>query len=109
MSSQGTPQRVLSGAGPLGRPDQTTECQSPATPERATCKHSVKCHTWRPVQAGTASALRRFFIGGSAELEDNSYVRIPGTFKGERLSRFGFCTETTGSVTFSLHCIQQAR
>ncbi|XP_047234407.1 Meckel syndrome type 1 protein isoform X1 [Girardinichthys multiradiatus] len=72
-------------------------------------KHSVKCHTWRPVQAGTASALRRFFIGGSAELEDNSYVRIPGTFKGERLSRFGFCTETTGSVTFSLHCIQQAR
>ncbi|KAK5611161.1 hypothetical protein CRENBAI_020942 [Crenichthys baileyi] len=72
-------------------------------------KHSVMCHTWRPVQAGTASALRRFFIGGSAELEDNSYVRIPGTFKGERLSRFGFCTETTGRVTFSLHCIQQAR
>ncbi|TKS83253.1 Meckel syndrome type 1 protein -like protein [Collichthys lucidus] len=43
------------------------------------------------------------------ELEDHSYVRIPGTFKGERLSRFGFCTETTGSVTFNLHCIQQAR
>ncbi|KAM4546220.1 tectonic-like complex member MKS1 isoform 2-T2 [Fundulus diaphanus] len=72
-------------------------------------KHSVTCHTWRPVQTGTVSALRRFFIGGSAELEDSSYVRIPGTFKGERLSRFGFCTETTGSVTFSLHCIQQAR
>ncbi|XP_035998722.1 Meckel syndrome type 1 protein isoform X2 [Fundulus heteroclitus] len=72
-------------------------------------KHLVTCHTWRPVQTGTVSALRRFFIGGSAELEDSSYVRIPGTFKGERLSRFGFCTETTGSVTFSLHCIQQAR
>lgn len=25
--------------------------------------------------------LRRFFIGGSLELEDLSYVRIPGTFK----------------------------
>lgn len=72
-------------------------------------KHTVTCQTWRPVQTGTLSALRRFFIGGSAELEDNSYVRIPGTFKGERLSRFGFCTETTGSVSFSLHCIQQAR
>uniref|UniRef100_A0A3P9PV87 MKS transition zone complex subunit 1 n=1 Tax=Poecilia reticulata TaxID=8081 RepID=A0A3P9PV87_POERE len=72
-------------------------------------KHTVTCHTWRPVQTGTVSALRRFFIGGSAELEDNSYVRVPGTFKGERLSRFGFCTETTGSVTFRLHCIQQAR
>ncbi|XP_068456728.1 tectonic-like complex member MKS1 [Clinocottus analis] len=72
-------------------------------------KHSITCHTWRPLQTGTVSALRRFFIGGSPELEDHSYVRIPGTFKGERLSRFGFCTETTGSVTFNLHCIQQAR
>lgn len=25
--------------------------------------------------------LRRFFIGGSLELEDLSYVRIPGSFK----------------------------
>ncbi|XP_041865309.1 Meckel syndrome type 1 protein isoform X2 [Melanotaenia boesemani] len=72
-------------------------------------KHTMTCHTWRPLQTGTVSALRRFFIGGSAELEDHSYVRIPGTFKGERLSRFGFCTETTGSVTFNLHCMQQAR
>uniref|UniRef100_A0A3Q3X2T4 Uncharacterized protein n=1 Tax=Mola mola TaxID=94237 RepID=A0A3Q3X2T4_MOLML len=72
-------------------------------------KHTVTCHTWRPLQTGTVSALRRFFIGGSPELEDHSFVRIPGTFKGERLSRFGFCTETTGSVTFNLHCMQQAR
>nr|XP_020454213.1 Meckel syndrome type 1 protein isoform X2 [Monopterus albus] len=72
-------------------------------------KHIVTCHTWRPLQTGTVSALRRFFIGGSPELEDFSYVRIPGTFKGERLSRFGFYTETTGSVTFNLHCIQQSR
>ncbi|XP_019941086.2 tectonic-like complex member MKS1 isoform X2 [Paralichthys olivaceus] len=71
--------------------------------------HKVTCHTWRPLQTGTVSALRRFFIGGSPELEDHSYVRIPGTFKGERLSRIGFSTETTGSVTFNLHCIQQAR
>uniref|UniRef100_A0A8C8E1S8 MKS transition zone complex subunit 1 n=1 Tax=Oryzias sinensis TaxID=183150 RepID=A0A8C8E1S8_9TELE len=72
-------------------------------------KHTMTCHTWRPVQTGTVSAMKRFFIGGSAELEDDSYVRTPGTFKGDRLSRFGFCTVTTGSVTFNLHCIQQAR
>ncbi|CAL8365262.1 unnamed protein product [Lota lota] len=77
----------------------------PATPG----KHVVTCHTWRPLQAGTVSGLRRFFIGGSPELEDDSYVRVPGTFKGDRLSRFGFCTETTGSVVFNLHCIQHAR
>ncbi|XP_029028760.1 Meckel syndrome type 1 protein isoform X2 [Betta splendens] len=72
-------------------------------------KYEITCHTWRPLQTGTVSALRRFFIGGSPELEDNSYVRIPGTFKGERLSRLGFHTESTGSVTFNLHCIQQAK
>lgn len=44
-------------------------------------KHTITCHTWRPLQTGTSSALRRFFIGGSPELEDLSYVRIPGTFK----------------------------
>uniref|UniRef100_A0A8C5CGV8 MKS transition zone complex subunit 1 n=1 Tax=Gadus morhua TaxID=8049 RepID=A0A8C5CGV8_GADMO len=77
----------------------------PATPG----KHVVTCHTWRPLQTGTVSGLRRFFIGGSPELEDHSYVRVPGTFKGDRLSRFGFCTETTGSLVFNLHCLQHAR
>lgn len=44
-------------------------------------KHIITCKTWRPLQTGTVSAMRRFFIGGSPELEDHSYVRIPGTFK----------------------------
>lgn len=33
------------------------------------------------MELGTVAELRRFFIGGSLELEDLSYVRIPGTFK----------------------------
>ncbi|XP_055056892.2 tectonic-like complex member MKS1 [Misgurnus anguillicaudatus] len=70
--------------------------------------HKMTCRTWRPLQSSTAE-LRRFFIGGGPELEDVSYVRIPGTFKGERLSRCGFRTQTTGSVTFTLNCIQHAR
>ncbi|KAJ8266563.1 hypothetical protein GJAV_G00131920 [Gymnothorax javanicus] len=77
----------------------------PATPGH----HSLTCSTWRPLQCGTVAELRRFFIGGAPELEDSSYVQVPGTFKGDRLSRFGFRTETTGSVTFNLHCIQHAR
>uniref|UniRef100_A0AAY4EE73 Meckel syndrome type 1 protein n=1 Tax=Denticeps clupeoides TaxID=299321 RepID=A0AAY4EE73_9TELE len=71
--------------------------------------HRMTCQTWRPVQNGTVAELRRFFIGGSPELEDSSYARVPSTFKGERLSRLGFRTETSGSVTLTLHCIQQAR
>ncbi|XP_028628179.1 Meckel syndrome type 1 protein isoform X2 [Grammomys surdaster] len=77
----------------------------PATPG----SHTLTVSTWRPMELGLVAELRRFFIGGSLELEDPSYVRIPGTFKGERLSRFGFRTETTGSVTFRLHCLQQSR
>lgn len=37
--------------------------------------------TWRPVELGTVSEMRRFFIGGSPELEDLTYIRIPSTFK----------------------------
>nr|XP_017515920.2 Meckel syndrome type 1 protein isoform X1 [Manis javanica] len=71
--------------------------------------HTLAVSTWRPMELGTGAELRRFFIGSSLELEDLSYVRIPGTFKGECLSRFGLRTETTGSVTFRLHCLQQSR
>ncbi|XP_076866759.1 tectonic-like complex member MKS1 isoform X2 [Brachyhypopomus gauderio] len=71
--------------------------------------HSVTCPTWRPLQTGTVAELRRFFIGGAPELEDISDVRIPSTFKGDRLSRFGFRTQATGSVTFILSCLQHAR
>ncbi|XP_052051326.1 tectonic-like complex member MKS1 isoform X1 [Apodemus sylvaticus] len=77
----------------------------PATPG----SHTLTVSTWRPMELGLVAELRRFFIGGSLELEDPSYVRIPGTFQGERLSRFGFRTETTGTVTFRLHCLQQSR
>uniref|UniRef100_W5KIU0 MKS transition zone complex subunit 1 n=1 Tax=Astyanax mexicanus TaxID=7994 RepID=W5KIU0_ASTMX len=57
--------------------------------------HRVTCHTWRPLQTGTVAELRRFFIGGAPELEG--------------YHRFGFHTQTTGSVTFNLNCIQHAR
>ncbi|XP_061460937.1 tectonic-like complex member MKS1 isoform X2 [Rhineura floridana] len=71
--------------------------------------HTITASTWRPVELGTFSELQRFFIGGSPELEDMTYARVPGTFVGSRLSRFGFRTETTGSVTFRLNCLWQSR
>ncbi|XP_063002589.1 tectonic-like complex member MKS1 isoform X1 [Elgaria multicarinata webbii] len=77
----------------------------PATPGA----HTVTASTWRPVQPGTFSELQRFFIGGSPELEDVTYARVPSTFAGSRLSRFGFRTETTGRVTFRLNCLQQSK
>uniref|UniRef100_A0A8C4N6T3 Uncharacterized protein n=1 Tax=Eptatretus burgeri TaxID=7764 RepID=A0A8C4N6T3_EPTBU len=96
----------------------------------------MSCQAWRPLQAeNLVSSLRRFFIGGSPVLEDVSYVGIPSTFQvlliflehavvlegfltskviclssqGERLSRYGFRTETVGTVNLKLHCIHQSR
>ncbi|XP_067864160.1 Meckel syndrome type 1 protein isoform X2 [Heptranchias perlo] len=71
--------------------------------------YTMTCQTWRPVLPGTSAEMRRFFVGGSLELEDMTYVRTPSTFKGERLSRFGFRTETTGTVVIKFHCMQQCR
>ncbi|XP_066492194.1 tectonic-like complex member MKS1 isoform X2 [Tiliqua scincoides] len=71
--------------------------------------HTVTVSTWRPVEPGTCSELQRYFIGGSPELEDMTYTRVPGTFQGDRLSRFGFHSKTTGSVTFRLNCLQQSK
>ncbi|KAG8122870.1 hypothetical protein E2320_018330 [Naja naja] len=71
--------------------------------------HTLSVSTWRPVELGTISELRRFFIGGSPELEDITYTKVPSTFTGDRLSRFGFRSETTGSVTFRLNCLQQSK
>lgn len=58
---------------------------------------------------GNSVRIETFLHGGFPEREEYSYVRVPGTFKGERVSCFGFRTQTTGRVTFNLHCIQHAR
>lgn len=42
--------------------------------------HTLSVSTWRPVELGTISELRRFFIGGSPELEDITYTKVPSTF-----------------------------
>lgn len=65
------------------------------------------------MELGTVAELRRFFIGGSLELEDLSYVRIPGTFKVTFVSRQTSCwelrflslLEEVGSGLRPLNCI----
>ena len=43
--------------------------------------HSVTCHCWRPVGRSVLAELRRFFIGGTPELEDPAFVAIPTAFQ----------------------------
>ncbi|CAF2742224.1 unnamed protein product [Rotaria sp. Silwood2] len=68
---------------------------------------------WRPRGASIFNELRRFFIGGSNELEDISYVAIPKQFQSEKnknpFSRFGFRTVTTGTLNVRLNVIFQSQ
>ncbi|KAL8615771.1 hypothetical protein ACOMHN_040266 [Nucella lapillus] len=66
-------------------------------------------HCWRPVGNSVLSRLRRFFIGGTPELEDPTYISVPSTFDGSYLSKFGFKTETTGSITSRINVMMQSR
>lgn len=42
---------------------------------------------WRPRGDSIFNELRRFFIGGSHELEDINYVAIPKQFESEKVGR----------------------
>lgn len=39
--------------------------------------HEITIDTWRPLGNGTIPELKRFFIGGSPELEDPTYPQQP--------------------------------
>ncbi|CAF1251705.1 unnamed protein product [Rotaria sordida] len=67
---------------------------------------------WRPRGDSIFNELRQFFIGGSNELEDISYIAIPKQFQSEKnknpLSRFGFRTVSTGTLNIRLNVIFQS-
>ncbi|CAF1039152.1 unnamed protein product [Adineta steineri] len=69
---------------------------------------------WRPRGDSIFNELRRFYIGGSNELEDISYVSIPKQFESEKnnntpLSRFGFRTVSTGLLNIRLNVVFQSQ
>ncbi|XP_036355391.1 Meckel syndrome type 1 protein homolog [Octopus sinensis] len=71
--------------------------------------HKETLNCWRPTGVSVLAELRRFFIGGSPELEDPTYTGVPSTFQGNHLSKFGFRTETTGTVNLRLNVMMQSK
>ncbi len=72
--------------------------------------HTIEVNTWRPAGRGANDDLRRFFIGGSPELEDPTYTSVPITSEGDKvISKFGFKTETMGSVVLKLNILHQSQ
>lgn len=65
--------------------------------------------TWRPIDNNPASELRRFFIGGSLELEDVAYVSTPSTFQGKYLSKLGMRTTSCGEITVRMNITCQSQ
>jgi len=65
--------------------------------------------TWRPAGDSVISELRRFFIGGSPELEDPTFVSRPVSHDGSYLSKFGFRSITSGVVNIRTNTILQSR
>jgi len=53
--------------------------------------------------------MRRFFVGGSPELEDPMYPQIPAMADEKVLSKYFFRTAASGSVTVKLHIMQQCQ
>uniref|UniRef100_A0A914UIR2 Uncharacterized protein n=1 Tax=Plectus sambesii TaxID=2011161 RepID=A0A914UIR2_9BILA len=69
---------------------------------------TVTVHTWRP-QHNRTSDLRRFFIGGSPELESIDLACVPNGHTGSRLSKVGLRTVSSGVVELKFRVVHQCR
>ncbi|KAJ3413287.1 Pleiotropic negative transcriptional regulator [Chytridiales sp. JEL 0842] len=63
--------------------------------------------TWRP-STSSLGRMKSAFVGGSSELEDLAYGAIPTGHKGSLLNKYGFQTETSGTIQVRLNCVQQS-
>jgi Meckel syndrome type 1 protein len=79
--------------------------QVPTRPGR----YNENLNNWRPRGDSFIYELRRFFIGGSPELEDITYSAVPSDHEGSVLSRFGFRTVTTGYLNVALNVLFQSQ
>ncbi|CAI8057600.1 Meckel syndrome type 1 protein [Geodia barretti] len=70
--------------------------------------HEVEVGTWRPSGTPVVDTLRRFFVGGASRLREMSYISKPSDFEGRHLSKYGFQTESSGTVDFRFNIIHQS-
>ena len=71
-------------------------------------QHILHVDTWRPMVSKPYSEMKRFFIGGTPELEDIRYIGQSDE-QGSVLSKLGLKTVASGQVTVKLNIIHQAK
>nr|CAH8829354.1 unnamed protein product [Trichobilharzia regenti] len=75
---------------------------------RVSGTHSISVSCWRPVGDSVVEDLRRFFTGGTCQLEDPTFTKVPGSFEGHSLLKYGFRTRSTGKLFLRLNCAIQS-
>ncbi|XP_023228686.1 Meckel syndrome type 1 protein-like [Centruroides sculpturatus] len=70
--------------------------------------YSMNLATWRPITHDNIGNLRRFFIGGSTELEDITYTGVLTKSEENQMSHLGFETQSSGSVNIRLNIVHQS-
>lgn len=66
--------------------------------------HSFRVSTWKPVES-RVSALSNYFLGGSTYLDLSNDFNHLSFSNHDKINRFGFYTETSGSISFKLSLI----
>eukprot|EP00042_Codosiga_hollandica_P027778 m.141056 g.141056 ORF g.141056 m.141056 type:complete len:493 (-) comp52587_c0_seq5:71-1549(-) len=73
-----------------------------------TGSHDVVVETWYPIGLTPTESLRRYFTGGSPELQDVKWLTDPSSAdESHVLNRYGLRTRTSGSVRLRAHVALQ--
>ncbi|KAJ3249242.1 Pleiotropic negative transcriptional regulator [Chytriomyces hyalinus] len=68
--------------------------------------YDLSVPTWKPVTSPYAQ-MKSLLVGGSAELDDITYDAVPFGHTGPKLNKYGFQTETSGSIRVKLNLTHQ--
>ncbi|KAI9342532.1 ciliary basal body-associated, B9 protein-domain-containing protein [Obelidium mucronatum] len=68
--------------------------------------YDLNVSTWKPL-VSPYSQLKSILVGGSTELDDITYDYIPFGHRGSKLIKYGFQTESSGSINFKMNLIHQ--
>jgi Meckel syndrome type 1 protein len=70
--------------------------------------NTLTVKTWRP-KGDYRDQLRSYFIGGSQELEDLSYIAIPDNHMNSKLTKYNMFSESSGSIAIRVNCLTQKK
>ncbi|KAL3310720.1 Pleiotropic negative transcriptional regulator [Cichlidogyrus casuarinus] len=69
----------------------------------------VQLQSWYPTGDSFTNQLRRYFIGGTPQLEDYQFLGPKNAYEDKKLSRYGFRTTPAGQLFLRFNCMHQSR